>query len=250
MGINMKRSEKIIKWIKKYFKDAPKDTKAIVGISGGCDSSVVATLLVKALGKERVIGVLMPNGKQDDIQYSYDLVNYLDIKYIEINIEKAYQEITKEIDEKLDIDSNKIDIYKTNTPSRIRMTVLYGISALLNGRVANTCNLSEDFIGYSTKFGDSAGDFSLLTSFTKNEVKQIGKELGLDNKFISKIPTDGMSNKSDEEKLGFSYEILDNYILNNQISDLKIKEKIDKLHMQNLHKIKKMPGYKERRKNV
>lgn len=241
----MKESEKVIEWIKQYFKDNGKDCNAIIGISGGCDSSVTAALLVKALGKDRVIGVLMPNGDQYDIDCSYQLVKFLDIKYYVININKPYLELTNEIDNKLKIDSKSYDIYRTNTPSRLRMATLYGISGLFNGRVANTCNLSEDYVGYSTKFGDSAGDFSPISNFTKTEVRELGEELGLPKNLIYKIPEDGMSFKSDEEKLGFTYEVLDKYIRTGEIDDLKIKEKIDKMHLANLHKIQLMPSYKK-----
>ena len=239
----MKESEKVIEWIKQYFKDNGKDCNAIIGISGGCDSSVTAALLVKALGKDRVIGVLMPNGDQYDIDCSYQLVKFLDIKHYVININKPYLELTNEIDTKLKIDSKSYDIYRTNTPSRLRMATLYGISGLFNGRVANTCNLSEDYVGYSTKFGDSAGDFSPISKFTKTEVRELGEELGLPKNLIYKVPEDGMSFKSDEEKLGFTYEVLDKYIRTGEIDDLKIKEKIDKMHLANLHKIQLMPSY-------
>ena len=241
----MKESEKVIEWIKQYFKDNGKNCNAIIGISGGCDSSVTAALLVKALGKDRVIGVLMPNGDQYDIDCSYQLVKFLDIKYYVININKPYLELTNEIDTKLKIDSKSYDIYRTNTPSRLRMVTLYGISGLFNGRVANTCNLSEDYVGYSTKFGDSAGDFSPISNFTKTEVRELGEELGLPKNLIYKVPEDGMSFKSDEEKLGFTYEVLDKYIRTGEIDDLKIKEKIDKMHLANLHKIQLMPSYKK-----
>ena len=241
----MKESEKVIEWIKQYFEDNGKDCNAIIGISGGCDSSVTAALLVKALGKDRVIGVLMPNGNQYDIDCSYQLVKFLDIKHYVININKPYLELTKEIDTKLKIDSKSYDIYRTNTPSRLRMATLYGISGLFNGRVANTCNLSEDYVGYSTKFGDSAGDFSPISNFTKTEVRELGEELGLPKNLIYKVPEDGMSFKSDEEKLGFTYEVLDKYIRTGEIDDLKIKEKIDKMHLANLHKIQLMPSYKK-----
>ena len=241
----MKESEKVIEWIKQYFKDNGKDCNAIIGISGGCDSSVTAALLVKALGKDRVIGVLMPNGDQYDIDCSYQLVKFLDIKYYVININKPYLELTNEIDTKLKIDSKSYDIYRTNTPSRLRMVTLYGISGLFNGRVANTCNLSEDYVGYSTKFGDSAGDFSPISNFTKTEVRELGEELGLPKNLVYKVPEDGMSFKSDEEKLGFTYEVLDKYIRTGEIDDLKIKEKIDKMHLANLHKIQLMPSYKK-----
>ena len=241
----MNQIEKITNWIRKYFEENGKGCKAVVGISGGLDSSMCAALLVRALGKENVIGVLLPQGKQWDIQMSYDLCNFLGIKYYEINIKEACDALKAEVENALNQDPLLVDAYKTNTPARIRMTVLYGVSALVNGRVANTCNLSEDYVGYNTKFGDSAGDFSILSSFTKTEVRELAKEIGLLDKFIQKVPEDGMSGKSDEEKLGFAYAVLDRYIRTGEIDDLKVKERIDYLHRMNLHKLNPMPGYKK-----
>ncbi len=234
--------ENVIKWVKDYF-EKNNNPKAIVGISGGTDSSVVASILVEALGCENVIGVLMPCGIQHDIDVSLALVKLLNIKYHIINILDPVSKLRELIGNELDLDPDSYDAYKTNTPARIRMTTLYGISALYGGRVANTCNLSEDYIGYSTKFGDAAGDFSILSSFTKTEVRLLGRELNLPDIFINKVPEDGMSGKSDEEKLGFTYDILDKYIRTGIIEDLEIKNKIDRLHKMNLHKILPMPKY-------
>lgn len=234
----------VVSWIKDYFEKNGKGCKAIVGISGGTDSSVVAALLVKALGKENVIGVLMPCGDQHDIDVSLSLVNFLDIKHHIINIKNPVDELNKLMKDEFNKDPNEVDAYKTNTPARIRMTTLYGVCALYGGRVANTCNLSEDYIGYSTKFGDAAGDFSPISYFTKTEVRKLGKALGLPDLFVNKIPEDGMSGKTDEEKLGFSYEVLDKYIRFGICDDLKIKERIDYLHRINLHKIEPMKAYK------
>ena len=208
----MKESEKVIEWIKQYFKDNGKDCNAIIGISGGCDSSVTAALLVKALGKDRVIGVLMPNGNQYDIDCSYQLVKFLDIKYYVININKPYLELTNEIDTKLKIDSKSYDIYRTNTPSRLRMATLYGISGLLNGRVANTCNLSESIVGWETYGGDGFGDFAPIGKLTKTEVVELGDYMKLPQELVHKAPSDGMCGATDEDKLGFTYETLDTYI--------------------------------------
>lgn len=239
----MKESEKVIAWIQDYFEKNGKGCKAVIGISGGTDSSVVCTLLVKALGKERVVPVLIPNGTQHDIDVSYELIDFLGLKPLVINIHDTYQALTEAIEKELGTSLSNCDCYYTNTPSRLRMTVLYGISAYVNGRVANTCNLSEDYIGYSTKFGDAAGDFSPISSFTKTEVRDLGKELGLPIKFVEKTPEDGMSGKSDEEKLGFTYEVLDRYIRTGEIESPILKEKIDRLHKNNLHKLQKMPSY-------
>ena len=187
---------------------------------------------------------MMPNGNQHDIDVSQRLVDYLGIKHYTVNIKEPVSALHDIIAEVVGVEPNDTDAYKTNTPARIRMTVLYGICALVGGRVTNTCNLSEDYVGYSTKFGDAAGDFSILSSFTKTEVREIGRELGMPAEFVEKIPEDGMSGKSDEEKLGFTYEMLDRYIRTGAIDDLAIKEKIDRMHRANLHKLLPMPAYK------
>ncbi|MBR0295486.1 MAG: NAD(+) synthase [Bacilli bacterium] len=239
----MNEYEKIINWVRKYFEENGKGCKAVIGISGGFDSSFCGKILVDALGKENVIGVLLPQGKQWDISMSYDVCNYLGIKYYEINIGDAVSALTEKVNQEMGVDANSYDVYKTNTPARIRMATLYGVSGIVNGRVVNTCNLSEDYVGYNTKFGDSAGDFSLLSSFTKTEARALAKEVDFPMRFIEKIPEDGMSGKSDEEKLGFSYAVLDYYIRTGEIDDLKVKERIDYLHRINLHKLLPMPGY-------
>ena len=242
--------DRIIKWIREYFEENGKGCNAVIGISGGKDSSVCAALLVEALGADRVIGVLMPQGVQHDIQVAYDLVEHLGIKHIEVNIgdvcENLVGAIVKSGVAEKELRTNKV--YYSNTPSRVRMTVLYGISALYNGRVANTCNKSEDYVGYSTKFGDSAGDFSPLSDLLVKEVKALGRELNLPKKFIEKIPEDGLSGKTDEENMGFSYAVLDRYIETGEIDDLEIKKKIDNMHRANLHKISPMPMFKKSNK--
>ena len=239
--------DRIVKWITDYFEENGKGCNAVIGISGGKDSSVCAALLVEALGKDRVIGVLMPQGTQHDIDVSKALVKHLGIRHLEVNIGETCESISSAIanagiaEEKLR--TNKV--YYSNTPSRVRMTVLYGISALCNGRVANTCNKSEDYVGYSTKFGDSAGDFSPLSDLLVKEVKALGYELGLPKEFIEKVPEDGLSGKTDEDNLGFTYAVLDRYIETGEIDDPAVKQKIDSLHKANLHKISPMPMFRK-----
>jgi len=235
-----KIKEEIILWIQDYFRQNGKDCRAVVGISGGKDSSVVAALCASALGPDKVYGVLMPQGTQHDINISKDLVDYLKIKHFVINIKESTDAFFKTLKES-GLPVNKQG--EVNTPARIRMTVLYAVSAAVNGRVANTCNLSEDWIGYSTKFGDSAGDFSPLSNLTVTEVKAVGKESGLPEKFVDKVPEDGLSGLSDEENIGFSYDVLDRYIREGVCENNEIREKIDMLHKYNLHKIKQMPSY-------
>lgn len=232
--------EDIVNWIKSWFDINGKGCNAIVGISGGKDSSIVAALCVEALGKDRVIGVLMPNGVQSDIEDSKKLVSFLGIKSIEINIKSAVDAILDEI-ENVNIEVSEQTII--NLPPRIRMSTLYAISQSNNGRVANTCNLSEDWIGYSTRYGDSAGDFSPLGGLTVTEVKKIGVELGLPDYLVNKTPSDGLSGKSDEEKIGFTYEVLDKYIRTGVCDDIKTKEKIDYMHKLNKFKLEPIPYY-------
>ena len=211
----------------------------ILGISGGKDSSVVAALLVEALGKDRVIGVLMPNGEQADIDMAKLLVNHLGIKHYVVNIKEAYDGIINAFPEELEM-SNQT---KINLAPRLRMSTVYAVSQSVNGRVANTCNLSEDWVGYSTRYGDSVGDFSPCSHFTVQEVKEIGRMLGLPEVLIEKAPSDGLCGKTDEDNLGFTYAVLDKYIRTGEIEDEETKKLIDHKHKMNLFKLEVMPSY-------
>ena len=183
----------------------------------------------------------MPQGVQPDIEAAYLLVNHLGIKHYEVNIKNAVDDVLKSISALPEISRQT----RVNLPARIRMATLYAVSQSINGRVANTCNLSEDYVGYATRYGDGAGDFSPLCNLTVTEVKEIGRVLGLPEILITKTPIDGLSGKSDEENLGFTYDVLDRYILTGEISDLEIKEKIDRLHMLNRFKIETIPGFRK-----
>lgn len=236
-AIEMKN--KCVEWIREWFEENGKGCNAVVGISGGKDSSVVAALCVEALGKERVIGVLMPCGVQSDIDMAKKLVEHLGIKSYEINIENAVNGLVNELG---DIEISKQT--RINLPPRIRMSALYAVSQSVNGRVANTCNLSEDWVGYSTRYGDSAGDFSPLSNLTVTEVKAIGRLCGLPEVLVDKVPIDGLSGKTDEENLGFTYEVLDKYIREGICEDEELRRKIDVLHERNLFKLQLMPCFK------
>ena len=234
-----KATEACVEWIREFFEKNGPDCNAVVGISGGKDSSVVAALCVEALGKDRVIGVLMPCGVQADIDMSELLVKHLGIKSYVVNVEAAINGVKDAVtDLELSVQA------KTNLPPRIRMATLYAVSQSVNGRVANTCNLSEDWVGYSTRYGDSVGDFSPMSFFTVTEVKAIGRELGLPDVLVDKVPIDGLCGKTDEENLGFSYEVLDKYIREGIIEDEKTKELIDRKHKANLFKLQLMPAFK------
>ena len=232
--------KKCCDWVKQWFEENGKDCNAVLGISGGKDSSVCAAVCVKALGKDRVIGVLMPQGEQFDIDYSKDLCEFLDIKNYTVNIKDAVDGVYNAIGDKFEV-SNQT---KFNLPARIRMATVYAVAQSHNGRVANTCNYSEDWVGYSTRYGDSVGDFSPLSDFTVEEVKAMGRELGLPEKFIEKVPIDGLCGKSDEDNLGFSYQMLDDYIRRGIEPPKDIKEKIDRMHKNSLFKLEFMPVFR------
>lgn len=228
-----------VTWIRDFFEKNGKDCNAVVGISGGKDSSVAAALCVESLGKDRVIGVLMPQGVQHDIDKAYELVNHLGIRHYEINIKEAVDSILKNFPMGLEPTPQTVQ----NIPPRVRMTTLYAVSQSVNGRVCNTCNLSEDWVGYSTRYGDSVGDFSPLSHLTVTEVKQLGYELGLPRDLVDKTPIDGLCGKTDEENLGFTYAELDIYIRTGQIENQATKELIDKKHKANLFKLELMPCF-------
>ena len=236
-----KTKDDIVNWIRDYFEKNGNDCSAVIGISGGKDSSVAAALCVQALGARRVHGVLMPQGEQHDIAYSIELVSLLGIKHTVINIKDTVKVMLSAIDDGGLIANRQTII---NIPARIRMTTLYAISSIINGRVVNTCNLSEDWVGYSTKFGDSAGDFSPLSSLTVSEVKAVGRELNLPAKFIDKLPEDGLSGLNDEDNLGFTYAVLDKYIREGICEDAAVREKIDRMNRLNKHKLELMPAFK------
>ena len=229
--------DQCVRWIQKFFRQNGPDCNAIVGISGGKDSSVVAALCVEALGKDRVIGVLMPCGQQHDIDMAQLLVTHLGIKHYTINIQGAVEAMKAAMPFDLSAQS------KTNLPPRIRMATLYAVAQSHNGRVANTCNLSEDWVGYSTRYGDAAGDFSPCSHLTVQEVKAIGRELGLPEVLVEKVPIDGLCGKTDEENLGFRYAELDRYIRTGEIDDPEKKAKIDRLHRLNQFKLELMPAF-------
>ena len=181
----------------------------------------------------------MPNGIQKDIHHAEMLVNFLGIKSYLVNIADAVNGVVNNLPSNLKVTEQT----RVNLPPRIRMATLYAVSQSCNGRVANTCNLSDDWVGYSTRYGDSVGDFSPLSKLTVTEIKEIGRVLGLPDELIDKVPSDGLCGKTDEDNLGFTYAALDRYIREGICEDEEVKKRIDTLHEKNLFKLQLMPAY-------
>ena len=239
----------IVAWIRDYFEKNGPQCDAVIGISGGKDSSTVAALLAEALGKDRVVGVMMPNGVQSDISDSQELVRFLGIKNMTVNIHAGVEGLSGAVNRALteaEVGAKELSRDSMiNLPARMRMSALYAVAQALpnGGRVANTCNRSEDYIGYSTKYGDAAGDFSPLANLLVHEVLQIGEVLGIPEHLIKKAPSDGLSGMTDEDKIGFTYATLDHYVLTGECEDEAVRKKIDRMHALNLHKLQLMPAF-------
>ncbi len=233
--------DQVVEWIRNYFEQNGDGCTAVIGISGGKDSTVAAALCVEALGKDRVLGVMMPQHRQSDIADSLRVVDALGIERITVNIGNSVDTMLAALMPSLSPSVQAV----VNLPARIRMATLYAVAQSLTngGRVVNTCNRSEDYVGYSTKFGDSAGDFSPLGGLLVEEVRQLGHELGLPADLVDKTPSDGLCGKTDEDNLGFSYAMLDHYIATGECEDQAVREKIDRLHNANLHKLSPMPTF-------
>ena len=235
----------IVDWIKHYFIRNGADSKAIIGISGGKDSTIAAALCVNALGADRVIGILMPQGIQADIKDARKVCEFLGIQSYEINIDNTCAELYQALDKGIN-DGAKTTVVinraiTTNLPARIRMTTLYAIAADVGGRVCNTCNRSENYVGYSTKYGDHAGDFSPLGNYTVRELLAIGDALGLPHDLVHKTPADGMCGSSDEANLGFTYKELDDYLLEDIVPKYETLKLIEQAHARNTHKMINIP---------
>lgn len=230
-------TDRLIDWTLEAMKNSGGNS-AVIGISGGKDSSVAAALCVKSLGSENVVGILMPDGIQSDISFAEELCEILGIKCKTVNIEPMTSAFLNSLkDLKGDIIPDVTRQTVLNFPPRIRMTLLYAVSQSINGsRVINTSNISEDWIGYATIYGDTTGAFSPLGTLTSDEVIQVGEFLGLPDKFTFKVPSDGLTGQTDEDIFGFSYEVLNRYIREGVCEDKAIKERIDNMHKFSRHK--------------
>lgn len=235
-----KVKDELVLWIKDLFNTQFKNKNCCVALSGGKDSSIVAALSVEALGKDRVKAIMLPQYEQSDIDYSILCANHLGIEYKIINIGITVDSIIEEMERNGVVVTEQA---KINVPARIRMAELYFYAQCNNGIPSCNCNLSENWVGYATYGGDGFGSFAPLFNLTSSEVKEIGKILGLPDKLIYKVPSDGLCDKTDEDNLGFTYDVLDRYIRTGKIEDVDIKNKIDYMHNKNLFKLQLMPSF-------
>lgn len=232
----------MVQWIRDWFEQSGRGCNAVIGLSGGKDSTVAAYACVAALGKDRVIGVSMPNGVQPDIDDAQEVAKLLGIKLVTVNIKDCYDGLIAALE--ASGLSPLSDQSVINLQPRLRMSTLYAVSQNYNGRVVNTCNLSEDWVGYSTRYGDSVGDFSPLSGLTVAEVIEVGLELGAPEYLVKKAPSDGLCGRTDEDNLGFTYAALDRYIRTGICEDEEVKSRIDRLHEINRFKLELMPSFK------
>lgn len=223
---------RVIEFIRNYFKENSFAKGVVIGMSGGKDSLIAAKMCIEALGKDKVLGVIMPNGEMIDKNDAVISCEMLGIKYVTTNISEAYESVINSAKDVLNKEVNSVT--KINTAPRIRMTMLYAIAGSLDYLVVNTSNLSETMVGYTTKWGDNVGDIAPLANLTKSEVCEIGLLLGLPNELVNKKPSDGLSGKSDEDNMGISYDNLDNYIRKGLMND--DVSKINKMHKYSKHK--------------
>ena len=231
----------IIDNIRHWFSVNGKTASAVIGISGGKDSTIAAALLARALGPDRVVGVMIPCGIQSDIADSEEAIKSLGIRSVTINIEKPFADLMNEY--------NGIPgVYvsedaQVNLQPRLRMCALYMVAQSLpeGGRVINTCNRSEDYVGYATKYGDCAGDISVLGNLFVSEILAIGDLLPeIPSHLVHKAPSDGLWGETDEDRLGFTYDQLETYMKNGTCKDKDIDAKIAKMHNNSRHKYEEM----------
>ncbi len=240
-----------IDWIKERVESV-KAEGVVIGNSGGKDSATVLAMAVKALGKDKVLAVSMPcHSNINDFEDAELVANTFGVKTIKIELTNSYNEFEKEINEKLVKNnmSELIDESKVNIKPRFRMTTLYSIAQTLGYMVIGTGNLCEIMVGYTTKWGDSGSDFNPIGNFTVNEVLEIGRMLGVPEKILRKAPSDGLGNLTDEQKMGITYNQIEEMI-ETGYTEKVAKDEIIRRYNNSKHKREVVPVYKFNRKNM
>lgn len=241
-------TENAIKWIKEFVKTT-KAKGVVVGNSGGKDSATVIAMATRALGKENVLTVAMPcNSIKEDLEDAKLVSDTFGVEFISVDLSNTYNELETTISDALE-KNDLNEESKINMKPRIRMTTLYTIAQSLGYLVIGTGNLSERMVGYTTKWGDSASDFNPIANFTALEVLEIGKYLGVPDKIINKAPSDGLSGKSDEEKMNVTYKQIEEYIETGKTDSNDAMEIIKKMNEFSKHKRSLVPVYEIDRTN-
>lgn len=237
-----KLKDKAVAWLKAEFEKTGRDT-AVVGCSGGKDSSVVIALCVEALGAENVVAVLMPNGRQDDFADATELVHHTGVRHAVVNISEPYQAFVKVMDPLSLSEQARI-----NLAPRIRMATLYAVAQSLDGKstVVGTGNRSEAYVGYFTKWGDGAHDINPLQNLWVDEVIAVGDALGLPHHLVHKAPSDGLCGKTDEESLGVTYAEIKAYATTGTCGFPGKDALIEQMHQYSEHKRNPIPGFKNK----
>ncbi|WP_027339252.1 NAD+ synthase [Halonatronum saccharophilum] len=230
-----KVTEQLVLWIRDKINEAGCDG-AVVGLSGGVDSSVTALLCKRAV-PDKTLGVIMPcRSNPQDKEDAQLLASAFDIEYKFINLEETYLTLLNSLGV-----SSEDGLAVANIKPRLRMTTLYYYAASCNSLVVGTDNKSELKLGYFTKFGDGGIDLAPLGDLVKSEVREIAKVLGVPDKIIEKAPSAGLwDGQTDESELGISYDQVDEYILTGK-GEKKVKDVVDSLATKNEHKLKLPP---------
>ncbi len=231
--------DEMIVWTRDRMHDIGSDL-AVVGISGGKDSTVVAALAARAMGKENVLGVTMPRGVQKDLDVAQAVAASLGIRHHVVPIGDVADALARDVTKAVGDFSRQAAL---NLPPRLRMAALYAVAQTVGGVVWNTSNLSEDWVGYATIYGDTSGAFSPLATLTTDEVVQLGRFMEVEERFLVIPPADGLTGHTDEEVLGFTYDTLNTYIRTGECPQKEIKEKIDRLHRISRFKFQTIPMF-------
>lgn len=233
-----KEAARVITWAREYLTGS-EGKPLVIGISGGKDSTITAAALAEAVGPHRVLGVLLPNGEQKDIKTARRVCDFLEIQHVELNIFPMYQAMLRQVKTRVPNMQHEVfnSIVTSNAPCRCRTVMLYTLANQFHGRVVNTCNLSESYVGYDTKWGDQCGDFNLFQDYTATEVKAMGYSLGVTKEFIEKAPDDGMCGLTDEDRWGFTYQYLDAWLRSKRGHENETDRKIIEMHQAALHKL-------------
>lgn len=231
----------IIDWIRDYVKSSGAKG-VVIGNSGGKDSAVVIALCVKALGKENVLTVAMPcSSIPQDLEDAKLVADTFDVQMLTVDLSSVYENLCLEIENA--IINDILTEASINIRPRLRMIALYTIAQQNSYLVVGTGNKCEQYIGYTTKWGDNASDFNPIAEFTVSEVLEIGKILGVPSRVINKTPNDGLGLGNDEEKIGVTYKEIEEYITTGKTKNPTSMEKIEKMHRQSAHKREKIPVY-------